>query len=140
MKSNPLILPPTPFSAQELELIELFIREQSGVVMRACRMEVAQAPNNRAMAEWMNLLFPWVENRELHLQLDTYKRGIALQLLLEKQLLEALTYLHNPNEDTRDVFVKGAFKALYSSEEYAFGDKAAQHIQEIINRLGLQLY
>jgi hypothetical protein len=140
MKSSPLILPPTPCSAQELELIELFIREQSSVVIRACRMEVAQTPESRGMSEWTSLVFPWIENRELHLQLETYKRGIALQLLLEKQLIEALTYLHNPNEDTRDLFVKGAFKALYSCEEYAFGDKATIHIQEIISRLGLQLY
>lgn len=140
MKSNPLILPPSPCSTQELELVELFIREQSGVVIRACRMEVALASNSIATGEWMSLMFPWVENQKLHFQLKTYQRGIALQLLLEKQLIEAQTYLHSPNEDTRDIFARGAFKTLYSCEEYAFGDKATFHIQEIINRLGLQLY
>jgi hypothetical protein len=54
--------------------------------------------------------------------------------------MEALTYLNNPSEKTRELFVDGAFKALYACEEYSFGDKASYHIQEIINRLGLQIY
>jgi hypothetical protein len=129
-----------PFSDHELSLIELFIREQSGVVMRACRMEVAQTTCQISRAKWVNLMFPWVEIRDLHLQLQTYRRGIALQLLLEKQLIEALTYLHGPSENTREFFVKGAFKTLYACEEYAYGEKASHHIQMIISRLGLQIY
>jgi hypothetical protein len=129
-----------PFSEHEFELVELFIREQSGVVMRACRMEVAQTPSSRSRPQWMNLVFPWAENRDLELQLQTYRRGVALQLLLERQLIEALTYLNDPSENSRELFVNGAFKALYACEEYSFGDKAGHHIQEIINRLGLQIY
>jgi hypothetical protein len=87
----------------------------------------------------MNFVFPWAENRDLKLQLQTYRQGEALQLLLERQLIEALTYLNDPSEKTRELFVDGAFKALYACEEYSFGDKAGHHIQEIINRLGLQI-
>lgn len=133
-------MPAVPFSEQELDLIELFIREQSSVVMRACRMEVAQTERSSSRPAWVNLVFPWAENRSLRLQLLIHRRGVALQLLLEKQLREALTYLHDPKEQTRDLFVSGAFKALYACEEYSFGDKASHHIQAIINRLGLQDY
>ena len=140
MKSTPLKMPTIPFSEHELELVELFIREQSGVVMRACRMEVAQTPSPGPSPKWMTLVFPWAENRNLHMQLQTYRRGVAFQLLLERQLIEALTYLNDPSEKTRELFVDGSFKALYASEEYSFGDKAGHHIQEIINRLGLQTY
>jgi hypothetical protein len=140
MKPTPLKMPTVPFSEHELELIELFIREQSGVVMRACRMEVAQTPSPGSRPEWKKLVLPWVENRDLQLQLQTYRRGEALQLLLERQLIEALTYLNDPSEKTRELFVDGAFKALYACEEFSFGDKASHHIQEIINRLGLQIY
>jgi hypothetical protein len=139
MKSTPLKMPTVPFSEHELELIELFIREQSGVVMRACRMEVTQTPIHTLRPAWVNIVFPWVANRNLHLQLQTYRRGVALQLLLEKQLIEALTYLNDPSESTRELFVNGAFKALYACEEYSFGNKASHHIQEIIHRLGLQI-
>jgi hypothetical protein len=140
MKSSTLKMPAVPFSEHELELVELFIREQSGVVMRACRMEVAQTPSTEVRPQWMNLVFPWAENRHLKLRLQAYRRGEALQLLLEKQLIEALTYLNDPSENTRELFVNGTFKALYACEEYSFGDKASHHIQEIINRLGLQIY
>lgn len=140
MNSTPLKMPTVPFSEHELELVELFIREQSGVVMRASRMEVAQTPSPGARPQWMNLVFPWAENRDLKLQLETHRRGVALQLLLERQLVEALTYLNDPGENTRELFVNGAFKALYACEEYLFGDRASHQIQEIINRLGLQIY
>jgi hypothetical protein len=140
MKSTPLKMPKVPFSEHELELVELFIREQSGVVMRASRMEVAQTPSPGPRPEWVNWTFPWAENRDLKLQLQTYRRGVALQLILERQLIEALTYLNDPSENTRELFVNGAFKALYACEEYSFGDKAGHHIQEIINQLGLQIY
>jgi hypothetical protein len=140
MKSTPLKMPTIPFSEHELELVELFIREQSGVVMRASRMEVAQTPSPGPRPEWVNLVFPWAENRDLKLQMQAYRRGVALQLLLERQLIEALTYLNDPSENTRELFVNGTFKALYACEEYSFGDKAGHHIQEIINHLGLQIY
>lgn len=140
MKSNPLIRPAEPFSVQELALVDRFIHEQFSVVIRACRMEVAQMPDSSALQGLLIHVNPWAENRHLHLQLQAYQRGIALQLLLEKQLIEAQSYLHDPNEKSRDIFVRGAFKALYACEAYAFGDKAGQHIQEIINRLGLQIY
>jgi hypothetical protein len=140
MKSTPLKMPAVPYSEHELELIELFIREQSGVVMRACRMEVAQAPSPGPRPQWMNLVLPWAENRDLQQQLQTYRRGVALQLLLEKQLIEALTYLNDPSENSRELFVNGAFKALYACEEYSFGEKAGHHIQGIINRLGLRIH
>jgi hypothetical protein len=126
-----------PLSAHELELVEHFIREQTGVVMRACRMEVAQTPSQVSSLGWMKMVFPWVENRVLNLQLQTYRQGVALQLLLEKQLIEALAYLNDPGENTRELFVNGSFKALYACEKYAFGDKASHHIRGIINRLGL---
>ena len=132
-------MPAVPFSEHELELIEHFIREQSGVVMRACRMEVAQTPSYNARPEWMSRVFPWAENKDLRLQLQAHQRGLALQLLLEKQLMEALTYLNDPSEKSRELFVKGAFKALYACEQYAFGNKASHHIQEIINRIGLRI-
>jgi hypothetical protein len=107
--------------------------------MRASRMEVAKTPIPLPKLKWMNFVFPWAENRDLKLQLQTYRQGEALQLLLERQLIEALTYLNDPSEKTRELFVDGAFKALYACEEYSFGDKAGHHIQEIINRLGLQI-
>ena len=132
MKSTPLKMPTIPFSEHELELVELFIREQSGVVMRACRMEVAQTPSPGPSPKWMTLVFPWAENRNLHMQLQTYRRGVAFQLLLERQLIEALTYLNDPSEKTRELFVDGAFKALYACEAYSFGDRAIYHIEEII--------
>ena len=137
MKPTPLKMPTVPFSEHELELIELFIREQSGVVMRACRMEVAQAPSPVPRPQWINMIFSWAENRDMTMQLQSYRQGVALQLLLEKQLMESLTYLNNPSENTRELFVNGAFKALYACEEFSFGNKAGHHIQEIINRLGL---
>lgn len=133
-------MPALPFSELELELIEHFIREQSGVVMRACRMEVAQTPSPASRPQWLNLLLPWLENGALQLQLQTYRRGVALQLLLEKQLIEALTYLNDPSDNSRELFVNGAFKALYACEGYSFGNKAGHHIQEIINRLSLKIH
>jgi hypothetical protein len=139
MHSTSTKIPAAPFSEQELERVELFIREQSGVVMRACRMEVAQTPSHNARPGWVNRVFPWAENKDLHLQLQAHQRGLALQLLLEKQLMEALTYLNDPSEKNRELFVKGAFKALYACEQYAFGNKASHHIQEIINRIGLRI-
>lgn len=140
MKSNPQIKPAEPFSALEFDLIAQFLGEQSNVAIRACRMEVSQQAQPQPLGEWERLVFPWVENRDLHIQLEACRGGMALQLLLEKQLIEAAAYLHDPNEESRELFVKGAFKALYACEEYSFGDKASQHIQEIINRLGLQSY
>jgi hypothetical protein len=103
-------------------------------------MEVAQTPSPGPRPKWMTLVFPWAENRDLHLQVQTYRRGVAFQLLLERQLIEALTYLNDPSESTRELFVNGAFKALYAFEEYSFGDKAGHQIQEIINRLDLQIH
>jgi hypothetical protein len=133
-------MPTVAFSEQELDLVELFIREQSAVVMRACRMELAQTPSPATRPAWLNLFFPWANNRDLRLQIQIYARAMDLQLLLEKQLIEALTYLNNPNESTRELFEAGAFKALYACETYTIGDKASHHIQEIINRLGLRIY
>jgi hypothetical protein len=103
-------------------------------------MEIAHTPLPGLQGKWAKLFFPWKTITLLHVHLEAYRRSVSLQLLLEKQLMEALTYLNDPSEATREVFVKGAFKALYACEEYAFGDKASRHIQEIINQLGLQNY
>lgn len=135
-----LTFPPEPFSAEELDFMEHFIREQSPVVMRASRMEVAQVAAPERVAKWVGLLLPWLDNRNLDAQLEAHRQGNALQYLLEKQLMEALTYLNDPSETTRDSFSRGAFKALYACEKFRFGDKASHHIAHIIETLGLQDY
>lgn len=140
MTSPTLSFPPDPFSADELELVEHFIREQSTVVMRASRMEVSQVAAPGPSATWIGVILPWLESRNLRAHLEAHRQGNALQYLLEKQLMEALTYLNDPSESTRDSFVRGAFKALYACEKFRFGDKAAHHIAHIIETLGLQDY
>jgi AraC-like DNA-binding protein len=88
----------------------------------------------------MGAILPWLANRNLRTQLEAHRQGNALQYLLEKQLMEALSYLHTPSESTRDSFARGAFKTLYACEKFRFGDKAAYHIAHIIESLGLQDY
>jgi hypothetical protein len=131
--------PPAPYSAPELAIVEHFIREQSSVVMRASRME-AMALELSAWSVWQRWLRPWAFARHLQLHIALYQKGQALQLILEKQLMEALSYLNDPSEAAREVFVNGAFKALYACEEYRFGEIGGQHIQGIINKLALQQY
>ena len=140
MTSLPLAFPPEPFSTEELDLVEHFIREQSPVVMRASRMEVVQVAAPEPSAAWIGVILPWLAIRNVRAQLAAHRQGNALQYLLEKQLMEALTYLNAPSENTRDTFVKGAFKALYACEKFLFGDKAAHHIAHVIETLGLQDY
>jgi hypothetical protein len=135
-----LAFPPEPFSTEELDFVEHFIREQSPVVMRASRMEVVQVAAPEPVATWVEALLPWLESRNLRTQLEAHRQGNALQYLLEKQLMEALTYLNAPSESTRDSFVRGAFKALYACEKFRFGNKAAHHIAHTIETLGLQDY
>lgn len=140
MKPQPFASSIDSGSEQDLEKVELFIRHQSAVVMRACRMEIAQVPMPEATSRFKRLFFPWAVIEELSKQLETYRKGVALQLLLEKQLNEALTYLNDPTEDAREQFEKGAFKAVYACEQYAYGEKSSHHIRALINELGLQDY
>ncbi len=140
MSSPTLAFPPDPFSTEELDLVEHFIREQSPIVMRASRMEVVQVAAPEPVATWIGVIIPWLERRNLRAQLEAHRQGNALQYLLEKQLMEALTYLNDPSENTRDSFIRGAFKALYACEKFHFGDKARHHIAQIIETLGLQDY
>lgn len=136
----PNIAPPEPFSPRELDIVERFIREQAAVVMRAARMEVAQHPHAPDLATWRHWLTPWTVIRHLQSTLALHQRGANLQLLLERHLIEALTYLHDPCEKNRDILVNGCFATLYACEEYRFGEKAAQHIAALIEKLGLVNY
>jgi hypothetical protein len=132
--------PSEPCSAKELEMVEHFIREQAAVVMRAARMEVKQTLTAEPPQVFTSLLLPWLENQYLRGQLETYRQGSALQLILEQQLLLALTYLNDPDENTRDYFVNGSFKAIYACEKFHYGEIASKNIVDIVNRLGLQDY
>lgn len=140
MKLQPFTSAIASGTEQELERVELFIRHQSAVVMRACRMEIAQTPIPESAAKWKRIFFPWMVNESLRKQIRVYRKAVALQLLLEKQLNEALTYLNDPTEEAREQFVKGTFKAVYACEKYAYGEKSSHYIREVINDLGLQNY
>lgn len=137
MKNTPA---PEPYSIQELEIVERFIREQASVVMRAARMEVALHPAPPPVAAWRCWLMPWAAIQSLQATVQQHEFGSKLQLLLERHLIEALTYLNDPSETHRDILVAASFSTLYRCEEYRFGEKAAQHIAGLIDKLGLQNY
>lgn len=129
-----------PYSEEELNQVAVFLRDQSAVVMRAARMEVASYPQAEVAGSAVGRWFPWAENTALRARLEAFEKGQALQLLLERQVLEAWTYQQDPTEANRDQFVLGAFKALYASEGFRYGAIAVQHIQQLIDDLGLNHY
>jgi len=139
MEHNSKFIDPSPLnpcSDEELELVEIFIRDQAAVVMRADRMEMKLAPV--VEPPLAALISPRRENQFLRAQLEAYRKGNALQLVLEQQLLLALTYLNDPAENTRDYFIKGSFKAIYACEQYRYGEVASKNIVDMVHRLGLQ--
>jgi hypothetical protein len=129
-----------PFSQEELSHVSAFIDAQSPVVMRAARMEVAQYPQQQIQSSVLGQMFPWADNASLRAQLEWHAKGLSLQLLLERQVLEAWTYLQEPTEVNRDQFVRGAFKALYASEGYGYGEIGVQLINQLIETLNLADY
>lgn len=128
--------PLEPYSDEELELVEIFIRDQAAVVMRADRMEMKLAPIVEPPIA--ALISPRRENQYLRAQLEAHRRGNELQFILEQQLLLALTYLNDPDENTRDDFVKGSFKAIYACEGFRYGEVASKNILDMVYRMGLQ--
>jgi len=139
MAQNSRFVDPSPLEAcsdDELELVEIFIRDQAAVVMRADRMEMKLSP--AVEAPLTALISPRRENQFLRAQLEAYRQGNALQLILEQQLLLALNYLNEPNERTRDDFVNGSFKAIYACEKFRYGDVASKNIVDMVYRMGLQ--
>jgi hypothetical protein len=130
--------PSEPYSDEELELVEIFIRDQAAVVMRADRMEMTRTPHFQATKSWLSWFSPWLENQRLRAEVEAYRQGNALQLILEQQLLLALTYLNDPEENTREDFVSGSFKAIYACERYRYGEVASRNIVNVVHRLGLQ--
>lgn len=130
--------PLEPYSDEELELVEIFIRDQAAVVMRADRMEMKMTPNMEPPLAVTALIAPRRENKFLRAQLDAYRRGNELQFILEQQLLLALTYLNDPAENTREDFVNGSFKAIYACEQFRYGEVASKNIVDMVHRLGLQ--
>jgi hypothetical protein len=132
--------PSQPYSPEELKLVELFIREQSAVVIRAARMEVAQSAQAEPPTGLTTQLLPWLEVRYLKEQLESYRRANNLQLILEQQLSLAQRYLSTPDETTRGHFVDGSFKAIYACEQFYYGEIASKNIVDMVHRLGLQDY
>lgn len=130
--------PLEPYSDEELELVDIFIRDQAAVVMRADRMEMKRTPSLEPPLGLASLISPRRENQYLRAQLAAYRQGNELQFILEQQLLLALTYLNDPVENTRDDFVKGSFKAIYACEQFRYGDVASKNIVDMVHRLGLQ--
>ncbi len=140
MSRNSAFIDPSPlqaYSDEELELVEIFIRDQAAVVMRADRMEMKLSPQMQAPLAVTSLLSPRKENQYLRAQLVAYRQGNELQFILEQQLLLALTYLNDPAENTRDDFVNGSFKAIYASEKFRYGEVATKNIVDVVHRLGL---
>jgi len=141
MNRNSVFIDPSPlepYSDEELELVEIFIRDQAAVVMRADRMEMKMAPNLDPPLGVTALIAPRRENQYLRAQLAAYRQGNALQFIVEQQLLLALTYLNDPDENTREDFVNGSFKAIYACEQFRYGEVASKNIVDMVHRLGLQ--
>ncbi len=120
-----------------MDIVGHFVRIQSSVVMRAARMEIASYKEMETDPDWLPIISPWSSNAHLQAKLDIFKKGLALQALLEHQIVEASTYLNEPTEVYRDQFVTGLFKAIYASEAYRYGDKAILHLTEVADALAL---
>lgn len=132
--------PSQPYSSEELKLVELFIRDQSAVVIRAARTEVAKTTPTESSTGVTTMLLPWLENRHLRGQLENYRRANTFHLILEQQLSLAQSYLSQPDETTRNHFVNGSFKTIYACEQFHYGEIASKNIVDMVHKLGLQDY